>query len=108
MNKEQYAQYLANTIIGQLGGQDFIDLTGATGFQYIEKCRGALGMQIKTKIGRPTHVLITLNKGDLYNVMYLRRVGDDVITIGYSTDLYWQQLRQNFEDNTGLITTLYQ
>lgn len=108
MNKEQYAQYLANTVIGQLGGQAFLDLTGATDFQYIEEARGALGMSVWPGPAKVTHIKITLNSKDLYDVFYGRLHSGGLFPMAQAHDLHWFELSANFERNTGLIITLFQ
>ena len=97
MDKQQ-----AGELIKQLGGNRFIAMTGAKDFAVGPK--GAI-----FKIGRNaksiSHVRIDL-ENDLYNVEFIRVRGTKIKVVKYFKHIYFDQLRDLFEKNTGLRTSL--
>ena len=94
---------IAETILAQLGGNQFRAMTGARHFVALDA-----GLQFRLPNARTAngvqHVRIMLEPSDLYAVTFFR--GDWTI-IGESFDnIYCDQLADLFEDVTGLRTTL--
>ena len=97
MDKRQAAEMLK-----QLGGGRFIAMTGAKDF--VVGPKGAT-----FKIGRNaksiSHVRIDL-ENDLYNVEFIRVRGTKITVVKYFKHIYFDQLRDLFERETGLRTSL--
>ena len=102
---------IAGEILRQLGGRRFVAMTGARavmrdGSALIFRLPGAGGF-CKAGINL---VRIELNGQDLYDVKFqkLRRVGGvpTVALVSEAGDVYAEDLRQVFEDHTGLRTSL--
>ena len=97
MNKQQAAE-----LIKQLGGSRFIAMTGAKDFVV-----GPKGVTFK--IGKNSksisHVRIDL-ESDLYNVEFLLVRGTNIRVKSYFKHVYFDQLRDLFEKETGLRTSL--
>lgn len=94
---------VAQTILSQLGGRRFIAMTGASNF-----IGGADNLSFK--VGRNakgvTHVRVTLTPMDVYTVEFLRVRNMQVKEVSKSEDVYNDMLREVFERNTGLRTSL--
>jgi hypothetical protein len=92
----------AGVLIKQLGGSRFIAMTGAKDF--VVGPKGAT-----FKIGRNaksiSHVRIDL-ENDLYNVEFLLVRGTNIRVKSYFKHVYFDQLRDLFEKETGLRTSL--
>ena len=92
----------AGELIKQLGGGRFIAMTGAKDF--VVGPKGAT-----FKIGRNaksiSHVRIDL-ENDLYNVEFLLVRGTNIRVKSYFKHVYFDQLRDLFEKETGLRTSL--
>ena len=86
----------------QLGGSRFIAMTGAKDF--VVGPKGAT-----FKIGRNaksiSHVRFDL-ENDLYNVEFIRVRGTKITVVKYFKHVYFDQLRDLFERETGLRTSL--
>jgi uncharacterized membrane protein (Fun14 family) len=95
---------VAQTILAQLGGNQFIVMTGAKNFVGGER---DLSFKIGKNCKKVSHVKITLNGMDLYNVQYLNIRGVKVTVVAEEFDLYNNQLQQSFTTNTGMDTHLY-
>ena len=97
MNKQQ-----AGVLIKQLGGSRFIAMTGAKDFVV-----GPKGVTFK--IGKNSksisHVRIDL-ENDLYNVEFLLVRGTNIRVKSNFKHVYFDQLRDLFEKETGLRTSL--
>lgn len=94
---------IANTILAQLGGNMFRTMTGSKDFTAIES-----GIQFK--VGRNSKSVnfcrIRLNGRDLYNVEYGFLRAGKLHVAKFTDDLYFDQLRADFTENTGLYTSL--
>lgn len=96
---------VAKTILAQLGGNQFVALTGAKDFL------GGVDF-LKMKVGKNskgvTHVKITLDPSDTYTMEFMKWNAKklEMSTI-YKTDgIYCDMLQDIFEEHTGLYTTL--
>lgn len=90
---------VAQTILSQLGGSVFIALTGASNFVGSEN---SLSMKIGRNAKGVTHVKITLNDADTYDVKYFSVRAMKITTKAESTGIYCDMLQKDFEANTGL------
>lgn len=94
---------VAQTILKQLGGNKFIAMTGA---KNIGGTENSLSFKIGSNAKRVTHVKITLTDDDLYDVEYYNIRGTNFKTVAKSEGIYSDMLRKDFEQNTGLYTSL--
>ena len=102
MSSEE-SKEIAGTILQQLGGNRFIAMTGANSF-YADN--GTMGFKLpKTKPGTGIkYVKIKLDLGkDLYDLSFHKNNGDTIETI---PGLFFDQLIPQFEEKTGLATSL--
>ena len=93
----------AQEILNQLGGNKFIAMTGA-------KHLADLGNGLQFRVGRNkekvSSVVIELGADDTYTVRYYKIRGVKIDLLKESKGVYCDQLRQDFETNTGLYTSL--
>lgn len=98
---------VAETILEQLGGRRFIAFTGATKF---------VGSVYSLSFTLPgdgfckngiNRVNIELMPSDTYTVKFYRlRRGTPLVTVSEHTDIYFDQLQELFENETGLVVHL--
>jgi hypothetical protein len=89
---------VAQTILAQLGGNQFIALTGAKEFVGGENF-------LQFRFGRGEGMRITLNGSDTYDVDHYVIRGIDIKDKGRETGLYADMLKDMFERRTGLYVT---
>lgn len=115
MQTQHYAKDESAEILRQLGGKRFSLMTGAKNFCYSsnEKSHTVLSFKIGRNSKSVNHVNITLNGLDLYDVEFLnlRLVTKPTVelrkkVISEHKNIYCDQLREIFEQSTGLYTTL--
>lgn len=106
---------IANTILSQLGGNRFIVMTGAKNLMATEN---GLRFRIGKNAGKVTHVEITLNGWDLYDMTFTKFtpgrlnkktyewIDEKVQTIADFENLYNDQLEDIFTQVTGLYTRI--
>lgn len=102
---------VADTILQQLGGNQFLAMTGAhclvAGDDY-------LLMRLTRNKLQATHLRITLNAKDLYDMDYLKVINPTAAnqyhhghrSLARFENLYFDMLAPNFETATGLYTRL--
>lgn len=90
---------VAQTILSQLGGSVFVAMTGAKNFVGSED---GVSMKIGKNAKGVTHVKITLNAQDTYDVKYYAVRGMKLTTKAESNGIYADMLQKDFEANTGL------
>ena len=96
---------VATEILKQLGGGQFMAMTGTKKFGCTDNSISfKVGMRCKNKI---THVEITLNSLDLYDVVFLRWYDYKVTTISKFENVYDNMLQKIFTSETGLNTRLF-
>lgn len=101
--KEQQRE-IADTIIAQLGGRQFIMLTGSKNFGFDEK---GLSFRVGTNEKRVTHVKIDYDGGaDAYDVYFYSLRGTDLRVVAEHHGIFSDQLQDLFENATGLYVTL--
>lgn len=97
---------VANTILQQLGGRQFLMMVGA---------KTVLGepLGLIIRLGRnakkATHFQVSLNSDDTYDA-YIRKVNSktfEVKDLAVAEGIYCDQLREFFERETGLLTRLF-
>jgi hypothetical protein len=89
---------VAQTILAQLGGNQFIVLTGAKNFVGGENF-------LQFRFGRGEGMRITLNGSDLYDVDHYVIRGMEVKDKGREEGLYADMLKDMFERRTGLFVS---
>jgi len=117
-------QAIAETILSQLGGKKFIVMTGSKNFsslnaQEAQPANIEHNLPMTTarigglvfKLGRfngvkITHVRISLNVMDTYDVEFLQIRKFSVKCLKVVNDVYCDQLQEVFRDVTGLATSL--
>lgn len=96
---------VANTILQQLGGNRFLVMTGAKNLLGDEK---SLHFKVGRNDAKVTHVRITFNGLDLYDVEFFRvaQRGLKVETLSSEHNVHVENLRDVFTAGTGLATSL--
>lgn len=89
---------VAQTILAQLGGNQFIVLTGAKNFVGGENF-------LQFRFGRGHGMRITLNGSDTYDIDHYVVRGMDVKDLGRREGIYNDMLKDVFEEMTGLFVT---
>ena len=96
---------VANTILQQLGGNRFIAMTGCKNFVGSDD---TLTFKLARNVNGISHFAITLDVNDLYRVearrWNARRL--DYTIVAVHSNVYADQLRAVFENETGLYTSL--
>lgn len=95
---------IANTILNQLGGKLFMRITGSKNPVAIEN-----GLQIELSENKlkATHLQIILDPSDTYSIKFLKRKGENTVVFNEHSDIYCNQLKEIFEEETGLLTSFY-
>ena len=98
-------QEIAQTILDQLGGRRFLGMTGAKDLVAIER---GLRMRLPSNLTRDriTHFTVTLNGNDTYKVEAHKVRGINSKEMARVDECYCDQLREAFEDMTGMVTSL--
>jgi hypothetical protein len=94
---------IANTIIEQLGGSQFIVMTGSKDLVGRED---GLSFRIGRNAKGISHIRITLEVTDTYTVEFFKWRKLEMISRGDVSAVYADQLRKVIESRTGLITSL--
>ena len=98
-------QFIARTILDQLGGQSkLVAFTGAYNFFLIKN-----GIAFKIKNRKVNYIQITLNGKDLYDINFLRVsfTKNTSKTISSFEDVYFDSLIPIFEKETGMYLSFY-
>lgn len=94
---------VAIEILKQLGGNRFIAMTGAKNFACTDN---SFLCQIPMKKDRISHIKITLNAMDTYDLEFLSAWGGDLKTVATFEGAYNDMLRNVVSSRTGLNLTL--
>lgn len=95
---------VAKTILEQLGGNKFRVMTGAKNFVGTDN---SISFKLPRFTGlKITHVRITLNSLDLYDIEFLNIRGSNMKVIEKNENIYCNQLQHAFTSATGLDTHL--
>ena len=93
----------AKTILQQLGGNQFIMMTGAKHF-------ATNGNNLSMKIARNragNYFIVTLNGMDLYDLEFILVHGAKRTVKKEFKNVYFDELKDRFEEATGLYVTLF-
>lgn len=105
IRSSRLSSFSASTVLGQLGGNKFIAMTGAKDFMKDDDKR-----MIAFKIGRNSktvnYVKITLNGKDLYDMDFIRIRGANMKVVSTAKDVYFDKLQGMFTEHTGMYTHL--
>ena len=103
---------IAATTLSQLAGVEaggfgrLKAMIGAKDFIWSKKDNYVAFKFMQGASNKANHIKITLNGKDLYDVEFIRIWGTSFKTIDKATDLYNDQLKGYFEENTGLYLSL--
>ena len=95
---------IATTILNQIGGRQFIAMTGSKNF--VNTGNGLL-MKLSRNASGSQYLRITLNGGDVYDMEFYSVRGIDIKMKNQIGGVYADQLYRIFEQVTGLYTRLY-
>ncbi len=95
---------IAKTILEQIGGRQFLTMTGANRLAYDHNSL-SFRLPMKGKNGANL-VRVTLTPADTYTVKFTFVRSLTLRTVGEFTDVYAEDLRGLFESKTGLATSL--
>ena len=95
---------IAETIFKQINGNTFCRMVGATNLTYTEN---SLAMRFKM-CSKFNHLTITLNGLDTYDVRFVKIWGINLKNDTTITGVYFDQLLDLFETQTGLATRMPQ
>lgn len=102
----QETKQIAETILKQLGGNQFVAMTGAKNFGF--DANGSLSFRLPTR--KINCVKITPNALDLYDIEFRkitrRKLDIDNHLVAMDGNIYADNLRGIFEKETGLRTSL--
>lgn len=100
MTNTKTSAVVAETILQQLGGGQFLAMTGAKNLVYDER---SLTMKLGRNPGRVNWLRITLDASDTYTLEFLAR---DASVMVERSGVYFDSLRAHIETHTGLLTRL--
>ena len=103
MNATQTDKKVAVEILRQLGGNRFIAMTGAKNFGCTNN---SFVCQIPMKKDRISHIKITLNALDTYDLEFISIYGSKYKLVSTFEGAYNDMLKDIIEDKTGLYLTL--
>ena len=92
--------FSAETVLQQLGGNKFRAMTGANNFT---KDDNSITFKLPKAENSIKYVSITLNGMDTYDIKFTTQSGK---TVKEANDVYAEDLRKIFTENTGLHTSL--
>ena len=111
--------YIAETILQQLGGHRFIVMTGAKNFIALQN---GLRFTIGRNASKANRVEITLNGLDLYDIKFIKHTPysmridhkrmtvtetqEKTVVVREFNDIFFDQLQELFTETTGLYTRL--
>lgn len=110
-------EYVARTILEQIGGQRFVVMTGARNFQFIasdSNVDGGIAFNIGRNIHRINMIRITLNYMDTYDMefLYVTKPSESnaykgkINVVSKAENVYCDMLEEVFTGHTGLYTRL--
>lgn len=109
MKNMSYAEHVAQTILGQLGSQRFVVMTGAKNLAYFDD-NGECGLcfQLPSYFAKNNIniVWIKLTFADDYTVTFYSKQGSRIAQISEREGIYCDQLQWLFTRETGLYTRL--
>lgn len=99
---------VAKTILGQLGGNRFVAMTGAKNLAETGDALGGLAFRLPARLAKNgiNAVKITLDYSDTYIVKFLKIGKTNLTVVAQHDQIYCDQLVDLFERETGLYTYL--
>lgn len=94
---------VAKNIIAQLGGQQFVLMTGCDKFVGDDN---SVAFALRRNSSGGNHMKITLDPSDTYSIKIIRVTSRSIKTVHEESDVYCDQLANRFETLTGLYTHL--
>lgn len=96
---------IASEILKTLGGNKFLAMTGCYNLMSSAN-ENYLTMKLRRNSSKASHIRITLNSLDLYDVEFLKCSKNGIKTVKEVKGIYNDMLVKCFETNTGLYTSL--
>ena len=94
---------IASTILRQLGGNQFLAMTGTYGLVAMEN---GMVAKLRRNQSKANHIKITLNGMDVYDVKFINVRGTTIKTVKEYENVYDDMLVSIFESETGMYTKL--
>lgn len=94
---------VANEILRQLGGREFLSMTGTHSLVGSER---ALSMRLKRNCSPATGLTVTLNDNDLYDLRFFRVRKFEVVDVELIENVHVDDLRPIFKQTTGFELTM--
>ena len=94
---------VANEILRQLGGREFIRMTGA---KSLTGDASSLSMSIARNASGATRLKVTLNPNDLYDLEFGRTYRHQLKLVAAHENVHVEDLRATFSGVTGMDTRL--
>ena len=107
--ENQRFQEVAKTILGQLGGNKFVVMTGAKdiAFDSGKEDQGAIQFKIGRNSSKANIVRVELRGDDTYTMKFFQFRKMELKELKVYEGVYCDKLRDIFTDYTGLYTSLY-
>ena len=110
MATTDFISIAAAEILNNLGGRKFIAMTGSKNFISSSGIgRGELTMKLTKNIANATHLIITVNEKDLYDMSFIRvTMGKTIkrVEVAHHENIGVEILQKMFTKVTGLDTRL--
>ena len=104
---------VAQTILNQLGGRQFMGMTGAKGLTVVDEKLGGLAMKLPQDVVRSlgpkgvNFVTVVLDYNDTYCMTFAKVRGTKLDVVSYFDNMYCDDLQDIFERETGLLVSLF-
>lgn len=99
------ARTVAKEILSQMGGAGRLGaMINAKNFAATEKTLSFCFM--KSRVNKANYIKITLNGLDLYDIQFIKLTKYDAVLVSELNNIYANQLKQVFIENTGLELSL--
>ena len=99
----------ANEILSQLGGRQFLAMTGSKNV-FSTNNGNTLSMHLTKKSAKAKYLQITLNDSDTYTMVFTKTVGkkyeEELVEVAKFEGVYNDMLQSVFTNVTGLLTRL--
>jgi hypothetical protein len=99
----------ANEILSQLGGRQFLAMTGSKNV-FSTNNGMTLSMHLTKNAAKAKYLQITLNNNDTYTMIFTKTVGkkyeEEIVEVAKVENIYGDMLQPIFTNVTGLLTKL--
>ena len=109
------AMAVATTILQQLGGRQFLGMTGAKALTTVSEKLGGLSLKLPADAVRTfgpngvNFVKVVLDWSDTYEVTFAKlSKGGTYEVVSFYENVYFDDLQDMFERETGLLVTLFE